>query len=1314
MSRLSAMLLAVVGVFMICSTSRSQEEAPSQVGVVSNGGFEEIGEKDFPRDWMPVTNAGKAGAKVAVEVTNDAHSGKNAARIRMEGEGVEVGLNRTYLPGQGQGAMLGVMKGGIEFWYKAVSAGGGKMTLNVIPMKADGIEGGGTRRATFEIPESHVGDGQWHRVGVKYDFTAYPEVKFIQIGPRVSRGSGEMILDDIRWVEKVGPMLAFKKTWITETKGSEGGEFTLQFSVKNDGDQPAEAKGRIVAPPYLRVETIADSVKIAPDDWRDLVWRIIGRRDKTDVIQLFATVGDSVAETRVELAPKLEPPVLAFSKFIVQEGEPFTLSCTLRNSGTATAKGVEVFIAPSDGVELAEKDSLQRRLDVPAGGKTSTSWRLRATRQGWSSDVLARVTLGEARQEFRSAKLVVGARHDSGATAFLGNDRVRLAFPKNEFGYGVGFIEIKEGLFGWKRAGAIPRLARLVWQPAEGVRSDSPIYGDAPQIARDGDTTAAVFRREFSDADGNQWTVSVRFSLGAGAERFDVESSASCSKDVKLLCFEGPMVYAGEGGFGSEKTEAVFPGLEWLEGDEISSSTLDITTPEHVRYVPHPNRVTIPCIGVLNKKTLVGILWDARRKWDGANDRVSAVFASPNHFEGTSSHLMGLFVPSVPEWVTENDREASTPYALKAGQALSLKMQILAEKDAADALAAMDRWFELYGVIEPRPYPRSSAEAEIKFSMQAYFQSLWIPEEGKWWPYLGGPKLHFKPVVPPFFVHDLLKAAQIVKDAAAQKQYRDRIALMLPHLKGGGDDKVCFFLGSVEDRIKGMQVAASGSIQSQGNDGEWRFNANRRDQGIFKGYDYRELGPDGAVELGTCAANARALMRCARITGNNEVLEAGLKALRFMTRFRVPRAAQVWEVPVHTPDILAASHAVVAYLDAYRLTGDERWHAEARRWARAGLPFLYFWDDDKFDFMRYASIAVFGATWYKGNWMGRPVQWCGLDHAYALLRFSEFDQTFPWRKVGEGVTVSGMYQQSAEEKDIALWPDYSSLIDGKRCPWVFAPPRITQNVYWGLGQDIEPYTVLVRAEGGVAHITAPSKVAVTAEAVRADKTLEFTSDLAVPDPYYILVMPIAKPDLVTLDGKSLPIVSDVEASAQSAARYTPSRGMLVIKVAKPGRALLSVGPLKRIEVPLSARAVKAIDFQFNRAGDDEGWTPVRDIEPISVANGAAVLKITGVDPYMVRHNLDVNAAGVRTIVVHMKVTAGEGAQIYWTTKDSPAFGEDKVVRFAPKADGQFHEYAVDMAGHSLWAGVVTALRLDPVSGSKAVGAVAEIDFIKAK
>ncbi len=44
------------------------------------------------------------------------------------------------------------------------------------------------------------------------------------------------------------------------------------------------------------------------------------------------------------------------------------------------------------------------------------------------------------------------------------------------------------------------------------------------------------------------------------------------------------------------------------------------------------------------------------------------------------------------------------------------------------------------------------------------------------------------------------------------------------------------------------------------------------------------------------------LLDYARLTGDPRALAAGLRTLDYMKRFCVPRGAQVWEVPLHTPD----------------------------------------------------------------------------------------------------------------------------------------------------------------------------------------------------------------------------------------------------------------------------------------------------------------------------------------------------------------------------------------------------------------------------
>ncbi|MHC4400897.1 MAG: hypothetical protein ACYTG0_14570 [Planctomycetota bacterium] len=158
----------------------------------------------------------------------------------------------------------------------------------------------------------------------------------------------------------------------------------------------------------------------------------------------------------------------------------------------------------------------------------------------------------------------------------------------------------------------------------------------------------------------------------------------NCEKPARLLAFDGPMLYVLARG------EAVFPGLEWVADDkewrnaEVSSGTLDIAQghPHQVRYVVHPNMVTIPAVGICGEQGTVGLVWDVHQKWDGQRDRPSVVFASPDRFENQRSHLVGLFLPSVPEYVELNQREAAAPYPLEPDKPLRLTARIFADAGA--------------------------------------------------------------------------------------------------------------------------------------------------------------------------------------------------------------------------------------------------------------------------------------------------------------------------------------------------------------------------------------------------------------------------------------------------------------------------------------------------------------------------------------------------------------------------------------------------------------------------------------------------------
>lgn len=239
----------------------------------------------------------------------------------------------------------------------------------------------------------------------------------------------------------------------------------------------------------------------------------------------------------------------------------------------------------------------------------------------------------------------------------------------------------------------------------------------------------------------------------------------------------------------------------------------------------------------------------------------------------------------------------------------------------------------------------------------------------------------------------------------------------------------------------GAHVANEAVWFVTGRAGEWLQHRRNQARGLIK-----QQGPDGGFRYdgpfgrghwentasGVCARPAYVLLETARLTGDKEALAAGLKALEFLKRFGEPRGAQTWEVPLHTPDILASAYGVWACVLGYELTGDRAHLAEARRWALSGVPFTYLWG--RYPVMCYATIPVFGATHWTGSWFGLPVQWCGGVYAYALTRLAPYDDTLDWNHLARGILVSAQQQQYPEGRQAGLLPDSFALKAQRRQP----------------------------------------------------------------------------------------------------------------------------------------------------------------------------------------------------------------------------------------------------------------------------------------
>jgi hypothetical protein len=1012
---------------------------------------------------------------------------------------------------------------------------------------------------------------------------------------------------------------------------------------------------------------------------------------------------------KLSLALKVPRPVLEL-------GKPFSITCEVADKGGQPLPAGTVELELPEGLSLLAGE---RMVSLPAVRRDKPAvleWKLMA-KGALAADIRARAVFPGLEPAIKPAKVVVARAIPMEETAFdrpgftrtagtlvLGNKHVRLAFPTNDFGYGVFAVDVNQSNR-WTRMAVASELSYLVVKKGAEL-SRRFIYADQfKQMEIGPDGCGLEFARSLDDGTGTRWDCRFSFAL-SNDDRVRIVYEAKPDKDGLLVHFQGPMLHVGEGTFGARKDDGLFCGLEWLVGDEASSSNLDTHDPDYyVRFVPHPNKITVPLMAFSKDNAALALYWDCLQKWDGANDRPAAVFASPNFIERQDNHLMGLFLPSVPSWVSSNTLEAAAaPYPFKRQVPLRLEAWIAGVTPARQSIACLPRWFETFGVPEPAPIPRGDYLKELEFSTRAFLESLWVENERQWWTSKGAGDLWSTKGRPPHFAYQLRMAALMTQDAELRQRCNDRAALA--EKLGGFSpqwDDLGFTWADPAPQLTGLGQTAIRLLDAMEPDGSWRFRTRVETSGVFKGMDYSLLGPDRAAEVGTCAHNLYEVLRFARLTGDAGAFKAAEKPLAFIEQFSVPRAAQVWECPVHSPDILAAADAVEAELEAYRSSGEAHYLQEAVRWAWTGLPFVYLWNPPGKPVLRYASIAIFGGSWYGGSWIGQPVQWNGLRYAYALLKLADYDHSFPWRRIAEGLTISALYQQDTEGPSVALWPDNFSALDWSKCPLVFEPGLISKNIYRLLGRDIEPATTMVGTGNQRACITTRAQVS---EPAWKDSVLSFRARFQAGESSCVLVTGLEKPVRVLLNGSSLP------QSRINGWQYEGEKGFLVIRLSGPGSHLLEIPGAKHLAGSLLPSQLSVVAFDFGQGL--EGWMPVHEVEDLRAEAGLLRGLATGSNPYLHRTRLRVDGRLDDKLKVKSQSATGVSIGLYWITEDSPNWAEERTIRLPFKPGPDFNEYVFEVGRHSLWAGkTIIGIRLDPADeGSGGEFAVQSIRTIR--
>jgi hypothetical protein len=520
---------------------------------------------------------------------------------------------------------------------------------------------------------------------------------------------------------------------------------------------------------------------------------------------------------------------------------------------------------------------------------------------------------------------------------------------------------------------------------------------------------------------GEQWRVTRNFKAGPHPGSILVETTFVIDTDSEVLHLPWLTLFPGLGTFGQRKAQGLLAGLEYLD-DEPSSSQADLTTPEHVRRVPEPVKITFPLMAIGHEGRYVGLIWEP-------SDAVAAVFDSPDRIYSSGAHVMALSAPGVGDERLENALVALTPFRLAAHQPLTVRTTLIGGRGQS-IVPAVRKYVEIHG-LPPVPHVAGGLDAAVTLLAHGWLDSA-INEGGLFRHAVWGESFKAGPAGDAIMFMDWL--ANHAGDPDLVSRLRDGRDLAMtrmppgqPYMSGVSHVRppmVPMVFGGVPPYVE-RRRADAGSLLA-------RFD----EQGI------KEYQP-GKIDYsrthfanhanGHSAPDVANILEAATLAADRDLVERGLALLDKQTSLyanTVPRGAQVWEIPLHTPDILACAHLVKAYTLGYMISGNPAHLEQARYWAWTGVPFVYLANPTEGEVGHYATIAVLGATnWQAPVWLGLPVQWCGLVYASALHLLSEQDREGPWATIAKGITAASLQMTwpTTDRQRQGLLPDFFHL-----------------------------------------------------------------------------------------------------------------------------------------------------------------------------------------------------------------------------------------------------------------------------------------------
>ena len=517
---------------------------------------------------------------------------------------------------------------------------------------------------------------------------------------------------------------------------------------------------------------------------------------------------------------------------------------------------------------------------------------------------------------------------------------------------------------------------------------------------------ALVEQAIFTDNNGGTWTLTRQFTTGTLSGTINVQMQVQCSQTRNVLHIPWLTLFPGLETYGSDKKQGLLAGLEYLS-DEPSSSRKDLTAPQYLRRIPHPNKLTFPLMAVCQGERYLGVMWNL-------SDYIAAVYDTPDRIFHSDSHIMALWAPSVGAFRNENVLTAHNSFILDTGTTLEVSF-VLTGGRSDNVVPVIQNYVSMFG-LPSQPDFNGGFDSAVELLSAGWTLSDGYDGAGKWrhavWYSVFGFQTAADAVVYSKWlaVHSTnpVTIAALESAATLGKQRLDEAD---PNYFSGVAHNAWpmrhFILGKIPEYLSAQRSWTLSGLSQFNGDG-------------IRVYVQPSGKPDMSVTHFTNHANGYSAstlyytLEGAQLTGDDSLIAQSIAVLDKQTILysnSVPRGAQTWEIPLHTPDIMASAYLVGCYVKGYELTGRTDLLEQAKYWAWTGLPFIYLGRSIGGDIGDYATIPVLGATqWVAPVWLGLPVQWCGLVYRNNLLRLSHHDSAGPWKQIADSVTASGLQQ----------------------------------------------------------------------------------------------------------------------------------------------------------------------------------------------------------------------------------------------------------------------------------------------------------------